>query len=125
MGCRLHWGEEYKIRWTGGWFNWNAEILHAIFRFLDIEIWLVNGEDDYGDFELSIDEFDKLQKILKDSRETDTYEEPIMTDEQLSEAGVSAVDLKFCMTWKQLDDWAKEVAKSYDKDNSYIYFSWF
>lgn len=126
MGCRLHWGEEYKIRWTGGWFNWNAEVLRAIFRYLEIEVWdCSNQDDDYGDFEMSFDAFNDLKTIIKDSRKSDTYKDPVMTREELDAVGVDSYNSQYCMTYEDLDKWVKEVDKTYDKSNSYIHFSWF
>lgn len=126
MGCRLHWASVYKIDWTGGWFNWNAEVIREVFRHLGIEVWECTNEgDDYDDFELSVDEFNELKEIIASHRGADDYEQPIMTVAQLKDAGVFDDEQLYCPSYKNMDDWAKEVDSSYDKDNSYIRFSWF
>lgn len=128
MGCRLHWGKTYQIEWEGGWFNWNAEVIKAILRYLEIDIWECSYEDtDYGDFEMTLDNFLKLKKVVKDARSLPSYEEPIMTVEELRENGVFVDSDQeiYCPSYKNLDEWVEEVDKSYDRHNSYIHFTWF
>lgn len=127
MGCRLHWARTYKIEWEGGWFNWNAPVLKAILRYFEIEIWEAeNGDGDYGDFEMSVEEFKKLQSIVKESRNTDAYEQPVCTRSDLEENGYCEGESEvYIMTYKNLDDWLKEVRGTYDSDNDYIRFTWF
>lgn len=120
MGCRLHWAKVHKVEWTGGYFNWNAEVFKRCLNHLDIQMWeATNQEDDYGDFEIPIEDWKKLKKILKDSRGTDEYDSPIIIEEDYGHLDGTL------LTYHHLDDWAKEVSQSYDKDNDYIRFSWF
>lgn len=127
MGCRLHHASEYKIEYKGGWFNWNAAAFRAILRYLEIEVWecFNNDGDDYVDFDLTLDNFNALKRLVAETRESDTYDEPILTKEEAMEQGCNAEEAQYIMTYHNLDDWCKEVEKEYDKSNSYIHFSWF
>lgn len=118
MGCRIYWGKVYKIEWEGGWFNWNAEQLRDCLRELGVEIWWqLNEDDDYTDFEISIEEWkkfrDKLRTIPKGDREA-----PVLGDDYNGDHDRGLI------TYQGLIDWAKYVSNTYDSDNDYIKFSW-
>lgn len=127
MGCRLHWAKQYKVEYTGGWFNYNAEVFRAIMKHLDIYIWDCQSSDldDYVDFELSVDNFRKLKSIVKDARNTDAYQKPILNPDEASEYGILPQDNQYIMTYEDMDKFVQEVEKSYDRDNSFIRFTWF
>lgn len=126
MGCRLHWAETYRVEWTGGWFNWNAEVFRKILDHLGIQVWEVNEDSgDYGDFEMPVEEWKTLLTILKESRGLDSYSDPIMTTKELIAEGLSEREAECPLTYKDLDDWSQAVEKSYDKSNDCIRFSWF
>lgn len=119
MGCRLHHASTYRIEWKGGWFNWNAEQFRDILRELGVNVWEVtNQEDDYGDIEISVDEWKKLGVELGKIPKKD-YPTPVLGDEYQRERE------EYLINWQNLIDWYNEVDKEYDHSNSYIRLGWF
>lgn len=119
MGCRLHWARTYKVDWEGGWFNWNAEQFKEILRELDIQVWDGHyDEDDYVCFEIGIDAWKKLKKILSEVKQSD-WNYPVLGEDWVGDSDRGLI------TWKDLKDWFDQVDMTYDSDNDYIKFEWF
>lgn len=117
MGCRLHHAKKYKIEWEGGWFNWSAEQFREILSALEVHVWdATNQEDDYGAFEISLDEWKELGSKLA-SVSKGEYDHAVLGDDYTGE--------EYLITWRQFIDWFKAVDAEYDKDNDYIRFEWF
>lgn len=123
MGTRLHYATTYKIEWDGGWFNWNAPQFREILRRLGVQVWeCVNDGNDYDDIELSKDEWEHLREILNSVPESD-MEKPILSLTDLKKIGETEDVSR--ITYENLIEWFLEVDERYDKENSYIRFSWF
>lgn len=117
MGCRLHHASIHRIEWKGGWFNWNAEQFRDILRELDVKVWeTTNQDDDYGEIEISVEEWKKLGVELGRIPKEDYYT-PVLGDGYTEE--------RWIICWKAFIDWYKEVDREYDHHNNYIRLEWF
>lgn len=111
MGCRLHHAKTFKVEYTGGRFNWQADELHNILQDYGVQVILWNVDDVYSHWEISKDDLKHLIEKLADKDPAQKAEENMGDHAEI--------------TVEDIVSWAQRVLDEADPDLDYVRFAWF